>query len=278
MEELTEYVSALDKYNRVVALDLQSDVGLSAINRRFADLLEPINTQLNAIAAVVGRMTVTPILNLFTSDENKALSGVEYMSISKISLVVPEGLNKPMRDYLDALEKSCAVSTGFIENSVIPFERFLADISSKKTSVSNSGKYMVVQSNVDVDIAKANALLGKCFSNGSHNAYSTFGKTFGSIRDYIDCEKRCDALNQWLAKVDLGDLKKRLAHISQLTDTIIEYIDNGKLADVSPINLKYLSQTAYNIGKEVEFFAILLYRIQTVTATIQRAHKIVNEN
>ena len=274
MTDYQEPLARLESVQKLVALDTQFLPTVSAVTSKFQEIVSPIGVQLTAIGDAVQRMAITPTFQFFRKNE-EAGQQVNYTTISKLPLQVPQGFNGNLSAYMKLLAEASQHSEDIITNSMKPFEKFLADIITNKTSMADASKYQFVQSKLAVPREKLNAALGKHFRNGSHETRSQFGKVFGNLRDYYTCVEQCSQLNDWLATVKINDIKKSMQAIVEYSNDLIEMVERKHIEDVSMANLKYLAEVSYDMGRELEFFAILVYRIQVVSATMLDARRIV---
>ena len=272
---IQQEVVKLEMIKRVTELDMQSVPTGQGIVDRLAALVNPIGVGIAALTSKVKNINFTPNFLFNSKTEEEAIKNVNFITISKVYLNVPEGLDIKLHAYLELLDEAATHTDGIIDECLIPFKHFVADIVSNKASMASASKYSMVQNKLAVPREKLNGLFGKAFKKGSYNAQKQFGQVFGNMREYLMCIDICEELNVWQGRIKTKELFKHLDEINEVCEALLDMVDKGHVEEASKANLKHLSDAAFQLGKELEFLAVLIFRIQTVGATMNQARMIV---
>lgn len=260
----------LEIVQRIVALDLQS-IGSQDYDvlNRLKDIADPITSQFHAISSAVKSLClVRPTFFLNSRSEGEKLKELNYLDITSIHAQVPEGLKVTLSAYQSHLVAAVREYRDIIKDNLTPFLHFLEDMLTNKTSMSSVTQYSGVLKTLAVKREKLNIAFGTCFEDGSFETSRTFGDVYSSKTDYLAAIDQTEILNEWLSKVKTTEIQKLVTRICDVLDALVAQVNKDVATDMSKTNLKYLADCAYEVGREVEFFALLVYRIQAACASM----------
>lgn len=272
MKTLTAAANTLHRIQRITKLDLQSaSMPLDKINL-LKDIANPVTTQFHAISSAIATvLQIRPTFFLSSRNEGAKLKDLNYLTVTGLQIQVPEGMSCLMTKYTSVLLDATVTASDLVKVSLDPFQSFLEDVITNKASLSSVTSYSGVMKTLGVARVRLNNEFGKCFKDQSFETVASFGNVFTNKTDYLRAIDDVEKLNNWLGKVSIKAIEAKVKRICQLLDTLVEQVNNEVYTDVSKSNLTYLAECAYDIGREVEFFAILIYRIQTVSASMNVA-------
>lgn len=268
MTTLFPSLQSLDLAKRVVTLDLQSSQDFDVVNR-LKDIANPITSQFHAISSAVKQLaSVRPTFFLSSRVEANKLKELNYLNVTTIQVQVPEGMSSVMSAYQTQLLLAAHEYHDIIKDHLTPFLHFLEDMVTNKTSVSSVTQYSGLLKTMSVKREKFNISFGKCFAAGSFETTRTFGEVYNSKADYLGAVDQTEALNTWLGKVKTIEVQKLVTRICEVLDTLVDKVNKEEFTDISKTNLRYLADCAFEVGREVEFYALLVYRIQAVSSSM----------
>ncbi len=217
--------------------------------------------------------TFTGLLGKFASDDPyKGLTGKQqdfmrlltnhpYMDIRPLRVYTPEGLNSHYAAYSKTLLASAQYASKVLQDSLNPYSTFLSKI------LTNTGDRIGTQL-FDADYAAMQkrregltADMSKCFKPGSTKTESTLGDVVGRNADWADLFKDADSITSFITSVDRKVLNRKVEDCVALVNKLQEQIKAGTFGDVSPQVVKNLAEGAYQIASELEFFALVYYRV-----------------
>lgn len=259
----------LEIAQRTVAIDLQSGGQDYDVLNRLKDIANPITSQFHAISgAIMAIVNVRPSFFMNSRTESNKLKELNYLDITSIRAQVPEGLKVNLSVYQGHLVTATTEYHDIIKDNLTPFLHFLEDIITNKASISSVTQYSGVLKTMAVKREKFNTSFGTCFDTGSYETTRSFGEVYSSKNDYLAAIDQTEILNDWLSKVKTKEIHKLVARICEVLDTLVEQVNKEAFTDVSKTNLKYLADCAFEVGREVEFFALMVYRVQAVSASM----------
>lgn len=265
-------LSQLSAIQRINKLDMQSSFSSYQAFDRLREFAKPISTQFHAISGAIGQLvSIRPTFFLASKVEEAKLQKLNYLAVADFHAQVPEGFNARMVEYLAVLEECAVHSQDLLTRLVNPFVTFLEDISTNKASMASVTRYANAQKMTSNERDKLNAAMGKCFKVGSHATSAKLSSIFVSKAEYIQAVDASECLSVWLTKTDDKKLQAGVDRACVLLDRIADDVGEGKIVEASKTNLTHLADCAYELGREVEFYALLVYRIHAVSASMNNA-------
>lgn len=221
-------------------------------------------------------------IDQLTADQkqfNEHLSKNNYASLRLLKATAPEGLRSSYVTYLKALAPAVEHMKRITPDLLHPYTVFLAHlVSSKKANLSyNTNAHLYDKFKLDREECYEG--IKKCFS-GDHNTRTTYGSVVDNNAEWSEVIK----LNKKLVDDVNGIKVSEVSHLMRQADDylkiIYEYIENGKIEDVTPETAKALSEGALQVGYELEFFSIIYYRVlglnNAINQTITDINRIIS--
>ena len=116
------------------------------------------------------------------------------------------------------------------------------------------------------------------FIKGSTVAEGTMGKLFKSPDEVTELFRLRHKLIDSIKQAPLSKVKNRADKISECLDTIIAQVNENKIDYLSTQQLKNITEGAYEIAAQIEFFAINYYRVEILINTIKLVKERLLEN
>ena len=107
------------------------------------------------------------------------------------------------------------------------------------------------------------------FKIGSVQSKQRLGTVVTRNADIILLNNKVEILENKLKVVNVSDVKNTSKECIVLLDTIIKMLGEKKFSNVSPETAKNLAKGAFEVAKEVEYFAVSYYRVKTYIAAVQ---------
>jgi hypothetical protein len=193
-----------------------------------------------------------------------------YLDISPLAAFVPEGLKVSYLEYSEVLTRAAVHASGTSVDTINKFAVFLAQLVSNadaKLTTTSMRRELTVAENERNDINKA---LGKCFGLGSTRTEVTYSDVVARNKDWVAVFKASEALVKLMSSVDRKTLNKKIDECVQLLGIITNKINRGELAGVSPQVVTNLSDGAYAVAQEMEFFAAIYYKTLAYSQCVNR--------
>lgn len=218
------------------------------------------------------------------SDNRKfveVISRIPFVSIQDDTAYVPEGFLGKYLDYLQVL-KGAPQLCKEAQSHVFPeFKRTVASIVSSPELARNINAPVISllreRSKIREDF---NNLLNKFFDKGANNTVTTVKQVVDKNNDWTPMLHLLETTSKDMLTVDRNRLLKLVDETSELLKHLVRKAQSGGFDDMSPENIMMLSEGAYQMATEVEFYAVMHYRIMTLnvavndtTAALVKNHK-----
>ena len=233
---------------------------------------------LDGIASFKGFFTPEPAMSI-TPDQKgflKHLDGRSYSTLMSVGAFVPEGMKSTYLEYAAVLHP--AVMHAQNATKVIDdFSTFLAMIVTNKDALHETSTKKKFYAELQEDRHKLAKNIQSCFDKST--------KTDVRVEDVVkrnaDWEnvfKISDELTKEVNKIERTHLNKKVEECTEMLDRIGKQIHAGHFEKVSPAVILDLSDGAYQVASELEFYSIVYYRVlafsQAVTRTVRHIEKV----
>ncbi|MDR3392321.1 MAG: hypothetical protein P4L77_11365 [Sulfuriferula sp.] len=263
----------LKQQREVVALEAYGSSDLVGLVRRVFPTIQ------NGLAAFKDQFGQAPAISI-TGDQKAFLRDTiakrTYNTLEPLSAYVPEGLKVSFMEYATTLFPAVEHAMGSV--SVInTFATFLATLVSNKSSTLETAS----MKRIYTDLAKRRTELAqnvaKCFNNTT--------KTDVHVEDVIKRNSEwatvfetVEALSKDINRIERSLLQKKVAECNDLLDRIGRLIGEGHFEKVSPEVIMDLSDGAFQVAAELEFYSVIYYRVQAFTVAVSRTMEHVEKS
>jgi len=190
----------------------------------------------------------------------KKLTKVEYIDIRKFKVAIPQGMTASYLAYINVLEKNVKYAEQILENSLLPFNRWLSvNINDTKQLMSQRPPTLKA---LNIDFVDFKSLLNEfnTVSDLNKPAINTeFGRCFARNKDVELAMDHVQALHGNMYKYPFGAVKESVQDITKNLSIIEEVIStdyDGKL----PLAMsKFISETTFSIAQQVEYYGLVVY-------------------
>lgn len=194
-------------------------------------------------------------------DFMRLLGNHPFMDIRPLQVYVPEGLTANYTVYSKALLASAQHAAKVLEDALNPYSTFLSQI------LTNTGDRISTRLH-DADYAAMQkrregltADMAKCFKPGSTKTETSLGDVFSRNADWQEVFKDGDSITSFITSVDRKVLNRKVEDCVKLVNKLQEQIKAGTFGEVSPQVVKNLAEGAFQIASELEFYALVYYRV-----------------
>lgn len=205
-------------------------------------------------------------------DNRKFLETIEkipYVSMQHDAAFVPEGFKGKYLDYLSLL-KGAPVIAKDAQLSVIPqFKRAVASI------VSNPDLGRELNSEMIRLLRERTKMrdrftedLNTFFDKGSSSTNAIISQVIDRNNDWKQVLHLLEETSMGITAIDRTKMLKQVDEISHLLTVLTNKIKSGGYDDMSPENIMMLSEGTYQLATEVEFYAVMHYRVMTLNVAI----------
>ncbi len=218
--------------------------------------------------------------NVFSSEHAIGLTGRQrdflkitdkrtYPSLMPLTAFVPEGLKVSYLDYAQAL--SPAVEHACQAPSVInQYAIFLAMLVSNRSAIFETQAQTKVYTALGKERDSLNKEIGKCFTPGGNKTDVKIQDVVGRNSDWPSIMTATDDMSKAMNKVDRTHLNKKVEECVELLGHIGKAIAAGEFDKVAPAVIMDLSDGAYQVAAELEFYSVMFYRLDALCKSMDR--------
>lgn len=205
----------------------------------------------------------------------KALLAANYMDIREIACNCPPAVNATLGEYTSALT-SCMEYANGVFGKLTDYSIYLSRILSNKDERRSVRDYSLVAKDND----KARAALAlehdKLLKSGSNRTIARFGEIASSNKDFIEVQVKMVTLLKACQVVKVSDVQALIKNVVELLAALEQASQNKEINDLSPEAFRTLTTLTSVMARDVEFYAITLYRaFQAKVAYEQSAQALI---
>lgn len=262
-------IKSLQLNSERIALEafIVSDLA-ALVKKTFPMILDNFKGLLSFATPIEAAIALTPEARSFM---NNVVRKHSYMDVAPMSAWVPEGFSGTYLDYLPSLEAQVTHAESIVNGTLGPFTGFLAKV------LTNYDDQIATQAVSYTGLNKLREALeadnAKHYRKGSTKAQVAVGDVVKRNADWETVLHTTDQLSMRMNKIDRKALTKKLDEATDLLDRLIKQIKNNKMDHLTPEVVTTLSNGAYQVAKEVEFYSIVYYRVLAFTDAVSKTVK-----
>jgi hypothetical protein len=195
------------------------------------------------------------------------IAGKNYGDIYTIGIPVPAGLSVPYLDYISVLEEAADFACTDVPMMMNEYTTYLAGLISTQHAMLESHNLNVQYVKKERDREELTEQMAACL-NGGTSATRPMKAVVKRNKDWEHVIARAEAVSMRLNKIDRNELNKKIKEATELLDLLGKRVMSGELSEVSPEVVMHLSDGAFQLGKNLEFFAVVYYRACVLSETI----------
>lgn len=219
---------------------------------------------------------------VLTPDQNnfiKEISKHRFLEISALAAFVPEGLNTTYYHYSSQLLLATIHASRILTGSTTAYSTFLAMLITNVEQKFSTKSFDIVYHKLAQDREELNEALGACFAKGSTRSERTLADVIDRNADWTHVFHNGENITKLINSVDRKALNKKIIECKGLLEVLMKKIERNEFEGISPQVLKNLSDGAYQVASELEFYAAVYYKILAYTTavnnTIQHCRKVL---
>lgn len=183
-----------------------------------------------------------------------------YLDISPLAAFVPEGMDTTYLKYSESLLLSTTHAANILSGVMTGYTTFLGQLISNTDSKLASVRLMTHEGLED-NRKKLNEELGKCFKHGSTKTEVTLGDVVDRNSDWEHVLRTSDVMFKLINSVDRKALNKKIDECASMLDIVLAKIKRDEFVGMSPETIENLSNGAYRVASELEYFSVTYYNV-----------------
>lgn len=273
-------ISTLQIQRDIVAqegfLDMGANVGalvakvFPTVAGAFANFVAGFSTSQPAVAVSSKQKDFLAKLKIFS-----------YIDLMDMMVFTPEGMNPARATYLDyGMALSGAVDYALnVEKTLNDYTTYLSKLIMNVDQKKSSQNSQRVFKEMEKSRAKINATLATYYTPGSFATETHYKEMIKRHADWEPVFDLCNKLAIAVESIPRTQLLNKVAETSKLMDKIIAMIAKKEIEGMSPEALQELSDGAFQVASELEFFSAMHYRtiafVEAVNRTVIRLNTVL---
>lgn len=266
-------MSELDRLRNNVSMEA---ISFDGIKSALADFLPAVKENFERFANKFASRELPIALKANEREFIQLLNKTQYLKMTSYAVFIPEGLAVPYLVYLETLKDAIDHCFQTTEKSLNEFTTSLAQVITNREL-----KYYVAPMKSKFDAMEKNRALlvkrlGECF-NQTTATTASYEDVVARNTEWSQIFSLLDVASNTTNKISHDHLHKKSEECNMLLSTIIRQIQNGEFVDAGPEVTNNLSNGAYQVASELEFFSMVYYRIMTLSTAISDTVNKVSE-
>lgn len=255
---MTKVATNFDFELRTIALEANV---LTNMVQTIAKVFPSIAEKVTSMFAVTKEL---PELTFSFSKEQKFvienMHNVQYLDMADQKVFVPENFTGNIVEYGKLLEvlinKHRKSATDGLQNFNVYLSQFISNKDAKLSTVDATEVYYKMHKERDDSVSSLVS-----FTSDNSQTSVPLGKIISRKDDLRILFDNKGSIQRQIENVDLKELNAGVKKCVDLIDLVVDQIEKGLITNVTPESTKNLAYGASEVAKEIEFFAVLYFRV-----------------
>lgn len=190
-----------------------------------------------------------------------------YMDLRPLSVYTPEGMTSTYLDYINTL-RFAITYTEKAQERLNTLSTYISILLTNKGSEMETGNNIKNYKSMENERNAINEKIGAHFKVGSTVAEVSYETVVGRNADWEVVLPSIDDLSCSMNKIKFGEIKKKIAEVTDLLERVIKLLEKGGLENSAPEVAAELAEGSFQVAKEMEFLAITYYRVKALSQCI----------
>ena len=202
----------------------------------------------------------------------RILTEDNFVDISGIPVVIPEGMSSSFHMICEAIQKQVTYANNTYPR-LVDYSKFISSLISSSDGRRSLKDYSALMKAVDAERETVSKEYANCIQSGSTKSIADYGDVTENNGNWLLCNQiLLDTIEK--AKVHkVKDIESFVNEITLLLDNLNTRIRSGTVLDMTTETLKSLSAMTVTIAREVEMYAITLYRLSEIKKCYEESCK-----
>ena len=257
--------NALRIQKEIIAMEVFSTANVGdMLKRAFPVLVAEVKDLFGTIDPAAPAIPLPKDAKAFISEIKKH----RYLDISPLTAYVPAGLEATYDIYETKLRHAVEHCDGIFERVLNPYASYLSQLITNKEAQLETINKRAYHKQMELTRDEINKEIGSVFKKGSTVTQSSLGSVVSRNNDWEPVMQRVFLLSDRMNRIDRKALTKKITECSQLLDTLHGMIRRGEMMGVTPEVVENLSEGAYQVARELEFYSVTFYRVQALAESV----------
>ena len=198
----------------------------------------------------------------------KELAHFKYVNYMDLDTVVPEGFVGNFIEYCEVLQEHCDKIVKMSNEVLQPYYVYLSTFVTNKDSKISTKSNLNLYKQLEQERKRLHLLASKFFMNGSFQATRPISSVIRRNEDFKELYRSVTDLESKLRGIDVVVFNSQVKSCVTLLDSIILQTKTNASSMISPEAARNLAEGAYEIAREIEFFATTSFAIQVFIQSV----------
>lgn len=230
-----------------------------------------LTVAVSAFKNMVGLMsTDAPAANPLTSAQAKFVKQVasrNYLNLSQMPARVPEGMKGTYLAYLHVLAEASTYASTVVDK-LSAYTLFLGTLINEHGAELNTKFNRSTYNEMRAKREDFTRMLGALHQPGSVKADTTYGAVVERNADWQSIFESLNLVAHQINNVNKRTINKKIEEASNYLQIIERKVERGEMENISNQMVAELAEGAFQMGKEVEYFVAIWYKVQALTESI----------
>jgi hypothetical protein len=207
----------------------------------------------------------------------KLLERHNYVDISPLTVYCPEGMKGTYLELAAVLKRGAEHSAKVMDllNQYTTYLALLITNEYQRFSTENSAKVYQGLQEARTSLLKD---IGACFNPGRHDTTMKYGEAVARNKDWELVFGEVDTLSKLSNSVSREKLNAKVKEATQYMEKIVQMLKDGKMESTAYEVAQELSEGAYQIACELEFFSTMYFRVMAFNTSINESVDKITDN
>jgi hypothetical protein len=257
----------------ITELEAQRTIALESmiLPNAFERLTSLLPIAVKSFQSMMGLMsTDAPAANPLTSAQakfTKTVANRNYLNLSQMPARVPEGMKGTYLAYLHILSEASTHASQIVDK-LSAYTLFLGTLINEHGAELNTKFNRSMYSGMAAERDDRTRMLGTVHQPGSTKADTVYSAVVERNADWQAIFEALNLVTSQINGVNKRTINKKVEEASHYLQIIETKVSRGELAHISPQMVAELADGAFQMGKEVEYFVAIWYKVQAITEAI----------
>lgn len=194
----------------------------------------------------------------------------DHVNIIDLRFYVPEGFDGNIVSYVELLDKALEHANRVVGDALTPYNVYLSRLLSDKSAPAENRVELtnLIKMKNDREVLRQN--LEQYFPKGRTNSSIKLGDAISRKQDWAELARGLKTLSINFDRTQAKKVTDGMNHCVELLEALSDTTGGGGLDDISAQQLRVLGDSTLEIAKEVEFFSIVNYQVNSLMATMSQ--------
>ena len=197
-------------------------------------------------------------------DATRVMDKHKFVNLMELRAYIPEGFKGDLNAYAAILLQAQEHTNQVVGAVITPYNVFLSKLISDTGAVKETKLQLTSLNQIKRTRETFSSEMSGFFPNGSTVSYCKIGDVFGRNEDIVNLGETLKNIHDYFDTKKPVQVREAVTHCSDLLEVLSNNAQEGGLKDISAQALRTLGEATLEVAREVEFFSIVNYQVNTL--------------